>query len=46
VEAGLRSVVGWQGLNNPWVPDVRESDYVYVDLQRNQEKYTGGWLDG
>ena len=35
-------VRGWDGFNNPWVPDGDdEVDYVYVNLQLNPERYTG-----
>jgi hypothetical protein len=43
VKSQLSSIAGWHGLNNPWVPeDDADVDYVYVDLRRNPEKYTGG----
>ncbi len=42
VKGALSSISGWHGLNNPWVPgDDAGVDYIYVDLKRNVEKYTG-----
>jgi hypothetical protein len=41
----MGAVKGWHGLNNPWVPEADpegDSDYIYVDLPKNVEKYTGG----
>jgi len=43
VESALAQIPSWPGLNNPWVPSDANDDveYIYVDLQRNPEKYTG-----
>ncbi|KAF5834410.1 endoplasmic reticulum oxidoreductin 1 [Dunaliella salina] len=42
VTSQLSAITGWHGLNNPWVPgDDAGVDYIYVDLRRNPEKYTG-----
>ncbi len=42
VTTQLSTITGWHGLNNPWVPgDDAGVDYIYVDLRRNPEKYTG-----
>ena len=44
VEKNLASIKGWRVLNNPWVPEEDNSvEHIYVNLQLNQEKYTGGW---
>lgn len=46
VRGNLNTIPGWAGLNNPWVPhDAADAhlEYIYVDLQRNPEKYTGAY---
>jgi len=47
VDAGTRArllnIRGWRGFNNPWMPPVDEEDmdFSYINLQQNQERYTG-----
>lgn len=42
VKARLLSVRDWKGYRNPWMPESDEGvDYSYINLLRNDERYTG-----
>ena len=42
VQAQLRSIPAWRGLNNPWLPEEDAGqDFSYINLQANPERYTG-----
>eukprot|EP00887_Chlorella_sp_A99_P007988 scaffold12.g7988.t1 len=42
MKARLLSVRDWRGYRNPWMPEGDEGvDYAYINLVRNEERYTG-----
>ncbi|KAG7674052.1 hypothetical protein Ndes2526B_g02467 [Nannochloris sp. 'desiccata'] len=41
IKAKLKSVRDWKGYKNPWMPDDNGVEYSYINLVRNQERYTG-----
>jgi len=41
IKAKLKSVRDWKGYKNPWMPDDNGVEYSYINLIRNQERYTG-----
>jgi hypothetical protein len=41
-EEELTKLVGWAGLDNPWLPETDSNvEYSYINLQVNPERYTG-----
>ena len=41
-EEELMKLVGWAGLDNPWLPDLDANvEYSYINLQVNPERFTG-----
>lgn len=42
VKQRLLNIRGWRGFNNPWMPgDDTDVKYLYINLLKNPERYTG-----